>query len=175
MLKSHIEDIKDYMLEENDYFQNGFCNVYQNEEKGVVLSGDVPVFSADFGNYFYLRLPTNVSFTNGGAYMISDSIKGLGLSAQVVLVAVYQNGDSDKLLNNIVNTLQGKCGENIDFTSASYIAEEVIRQELSFMPQESRETALANLPPDLTIVSLAFTYTIPFIYSRCIENPCPTC
>lgn len=175
MLKASIENIKDYILENNTYFNNGFCNVYQNEEVGVVLSGNVPVFPADFGNYFYLRLPNNVSFNDGTYYGIADSLKGVGLVAQIVLVAVYKDGNSDLLLTNLVNTIQSKCGENIELTSASYIAEEVIKQELAFMPEESRIKALQNLPKDLSIVSLSFTYSIPFTYTRCIEAPCPTC
>lgn len=174
MLKSSIENIKTAILERNTYFQNGFCNVYQNEDKGIVISGDKPVFPADLGNYFYLRLPKNVSFTNGGNYAIADTIKGIGLNAEITLVACVKDADNDKLLTNLVNTLQALCDENISLTNAIYNSNEVIKQELAFMSKKSRDKALSNLPRNLSIVSVSFTYSTSFTFNNCITNPC-TC
>lgn len=173
MLNEKVNIIKEFILEKNTYFQNGFCNVYQNEDKGLVIAGETPIFPSDtFGNYFYLRLPKSVTFENGGVYQISDSQKGAGLRADIVLVACVQKANRDTLLKNLVNTLQLMCDETISFTSAIFNPDEVISQELSFMDKETRDEAHANLPKELTIVSLTFQYSTPFLFSKCISNPC---
>lgn len=171
MLNSLVENIKQTILETNEYFVNGYSKVIQNPDLGLVLDGEMPVFPADnLGNYFYLRLPNNVGFDNSTYNYIADNIKGTGLVAPVVLVAIVRDADPDKLIKNLVNTLQGLCDEIITFTQAIYIREEVIRQELQFMNPEARDKALANV--NQTIVSVSFTINEPFEYSRCITNPC---
>lgn len=174
MLKAAVTNIKEFILEKNTYFNNGYSDVYQNEEVGLVLSGNNPVFPADLGNYFYLRLHTNVTFSNGGVNSIADSIKGVGLNVNIVLVAIVKEAKHDILLQNLVNTIQAYCGEDISFNGATYNSDEVIRQELSFMTQDARDKAMANLPDNLAIVSLSFTYSAPFTFNNCIYNPC-TC
>lgn len=173
MLKEAIENIKDAIKDNNPYFDKGFCNVYQNPDVGIVLAGDVPVFPAsELGDYFYLRLPNNVTFSSGTYEAIADSIKGIGLNATIVLVACVKNANCDVLMKNIVNTLQALCGENITLNTAVYNSSEVVRQELSFMNKEQRDAALARIPNGMAIVSVTFTYQIPFTFSNCIVNPC---
>lgn len=141
MLNSLVENIKDKILEKNPYFTNGFTRVTRSTEKGLVLKGDVPVFpSDDLGNYFYMRLPNNVSFDNSDYNDIADSIAGVGLSAQVVLVACVNGADPDRLIENIINSLRVTCDENIVFNSYIFIPEEVVRTELQFMSADSSET-----------------------------------
>lgn len=174
MLIAEVNTIKDLILQNNPYLHNGYTNVYQNTDYGIILEdGSQAVFPAsELGNYFYLRLPNNVNFRNGGEFTISDSIKGLGLIANIVLVACVSNADPDKLLENLLNTLMHSCEMNIDFTSAIIHKNDVISQELAFMSEVQRSKAKANVPDRYTIVSLSFTLAHSFKFNKCIVNPC---
>lgn len=174
MLKKEVNKIKELILVNNPYFQNGFTNVYQNTDYGVVLKeDDTSVFpAAELGDCFYLRLPNNVQFVNANEYAIADSIKGTGLSAQIILVACVTNADEDILLQNIVNSLQHTCSQNIVFNNAIFNKNDVISQELAFMTEEQRSKAKANIPDNYTLVSLSFTLSFSFTFNKCITNPC---
>lgn len=177
MLKNTIEHIKDKLIEETSFFTNGFSDVIQNPELGLVLKGDVPIFPSDtLGNYFYLRLPNNLTFTQGTGFAIADTITGIAVNAEIVLVACVKDADADVLIMDILNVLRATCNDpNITFVSATYNSAEVVRRELEFMTTEMRNTALQNIPDDLTIVSITFTIQNDIDYNKCETEICKTC
>lgn len=174
MLNQTIEQIRGMLLQANTYFNDGYSGVVRNTTKGLISKDGKAIFPNDTkGNYFYLRLANNITFTGGGINQLADAIIGVGVTAQIVLVASVQGADADKLLSNLINTLQVGCHSYISsFDSAVFYKDEVINQELQFMSDESREKALRNTPKNLCLVSLTFTIQAPFVYSQCIENPC---
>lgn len=171
MLKSNIERLRKYILTTNPYFSEGLANVYLDPENGIANENGV-VFPDDTrGNYFYLRLPDNVTFANGFEFSITECLPGLGINAQIVLVAIVNNADEDKLLQNLVNTIQSFGNYNKTFQTAIYKKEVVVRQELSWMTPENLSAVLQRLP-DSAIVSVTFTLINEFIFNDCIIDPC---
>jgi hypothetical protein len=168
VLKAKLQHIANYVLAQNTYFNSGYADVYKNTE-GQILSGETPVFPADnLGDYFYLRLPNNVTFlTTPG---LDDCTPGYDVRGEVTLVAVVTNADADALLHNLVNTMQ-RYGREVSLTRGVYQREVVILQELD---KENAIRALGNLDIDTTIVSLSFNL-VNNVSLNCITNPCQTC
>lgn len=170
MVKSTIERLRKYILQANSYFNEGVANVYLDPERGIANENGI-VFPDDTrSNYFYLRLPDNVTFSQGGQFSVVECQPGLGVNAQVILVAVVSNADEDKLIQNLVNTVQSFSSDK-SFQSAIYKKEVVVRQELGWM-DASRLSATLQRIPDASIVSVTFTLIDNFIYNDCIINPC---
>lgn len=176
MFNKIIENIKNDILDRNDYFSNGFVNAIQNAELGFVSSGELAIFPSDeYGNYFYIRDADTISLS-ASTSLISDSISSVASSINVVLVAVCYNADPDTLLENIIATIQNRCGDfGITFNSAITNSDNVIRTELQFMTDEQRQRALMNIPIDHTFVSISFTLSKELDFNYCIKNPCKTC
>ncbi len=177
MLKEKITRLKDFILSKNPYFDTGFDDVTLDSTSGYVAN-DLPVFPADhLGNYFYLRLPDNVTFDNNNEFQIADCITGLGIQSAVVLVACMRGADADHLMTNLVNTLQAYQVDKIRFVSAIYQAGNVVLQELSKISQANQIAALQKLGSDYTIVSVSFNLTTRFDFkpSNCFTNPCASC
>lgn len=171
MLKSTVERLRKYILSTNSYFAEGIGNVYLDSENGIANEKGI-VFPDDTrGNYFYLRLPDNVTFANGSEFGVTECLPGLGLNAQIILVAVVKDADEDKLLQNLVNTVQSFETYNKTFQTAIYKKEVVVRQELSWMTAENLSAVLQRVP-ESSIVSLTFTLIDSFVYNDCILNPC---
>lgn len=170
MLKSTVDSIKDYIIQYNPYFKKGYSDVYLDEKTGIIHNSK-PIFPADnLGDYFYLRLPNKVQFDYAREFQISDCISGAGIRASVILVAVVKDADPDKLIQNLVNTLQTY--QNVNVNSAIYLTEDVIIQELAKTSEETIMAALQRMKS--TIVSLTFTILTPYQFKKlsCIENPC---
>lgn len=178
MLKGKLDGLKEHILQYNPYFNNAFADVIQDDTTGIVHNGK-PIFPNDtLGDYFYLRLPSNVQFEYAPIYNISTSINGVGLRSNIVLVACMRNADPDKLLSNLVNTIQSYQTEYVRFTGAIYESDGVLLQELSkIKDKENIEAALQRLGNDYTLVSIIFQYTFPFTFQKpiCITEPCKTC
>ncbi len=171
MLKSTVERLRKYILSTNTYFSEGIGNVYLDTENGIANEKGI-VFPDDTrGNYFYLRLPDNVTFVNGIEFGVTECLPGLGLNAQIVLVAVVANADEDKLLQNLVNTVQSFPNYNKTLQTAIYKKEVVVRQELSWMTGDNLSAVLQRVP-DSAIVSLTFTLVNEFVFNECLINPC---
>lgn len=168
MLKAKYKDLKDYILEYNPYFKQGFDDVYISES-GIVANKKV-VFPADnLGNYFYLRLPDNVSIVNSSEYKVSDCKVAMGLNIDTYLIASVKKADADKLLDNLVATL-ANFGARVK--SAIWSSEKVVMQELAKVDQEVQLKALANI--NTTLVSVRFDYNCTYITDAldCLPNPC---
>lgn len=177
MLKEKITRLKDFILSKNPYFDTGFDDVYQDETTGIVAN-DLPVFPADhLGNYFYLRLPQNVSFDNSSYQQVADCITGIGVQSLIYLIACMRGADADHLMTNLVNTLQAYQSDQITFRGAIYQPQAVVLQELSRLSQAEKSAALQKLGKDYCIVSISFQLTVPFQFtqSRCFTNPCASC
>lgn len=161
-----------YILEANPYFDNGFDDVYQDETTGIVHNSQ-PIFPNDtLGNYFYLRLPNNIRFDSSNIYQLEECANTPAKVYDAILVACVADSNPNTLLNNLLSTL-AKFGD-IGFGSASVQSEVVIRQELQKMSKESIDKALQN-KPDISIVSIQFTYTETMQLNNCIVNPCVAC
>src|SRR5690348_360746 len=131
MLQHKLYDLKQYILKYNTYFDMAFDNVYQDEQTGYISDGSQIIFPADnFGAYFYLRNLANGSFDNNSIYKLSDTANGIGVKANVTLVACMRNADSDRLLDNVIDTIRHYIKENIQLVSFLMQTSLVVSQEL---------------------------------------------
>lgn len=175
MLRSNLARLKDFILQYNPYFNQGFDDVVMDETTGIVHNNQ-PVFPADeYGDYFYLR-HVSTRFDTGSQYQVSECIKGFGLQANLVLVACMRDADPDKLQSNLFNTLSAYPVQ-IRLNDALFLSEQVLLKELARVKAENVAAALQRLDPGYTIVSIDFSLTELFNTTslRCFETPCKSC
>lgn len=173
MLYDKLRELKDYVLLKNTYFNNGFSYVYQDQGIWTDEDDKTAVFPADdLGNYFYFRLPNDISLVSSAEFRLDDCTTPVAATAQIVLVACVRGANNDLLAKNIINTFQTAPIYAKTFTSAILMKEKVVRQELSFLTGESLQAALQRIPKDYSIISINFTITQPIMLNSCIVNPC---
>lgn len=179
MLQQQLIRLKDWILRYNTYFNNAYSNVHINEKIGIVSTDDMPVFPADnLGNYFYLRLPNKVTFDYNQDFNISDSHNAVGLKANIVLVACMQDGDADQLSYNLAASIGRYQDLNLRLIDHVFHSDDVLIQELKGVEsKENLRAALQRLPDNMTIVSMTFQVTMPYIFQQlnCLPKPCRNC
>lgn len=179
MLQQPLIRLKDWILRYNTYFNNAFPFVRLDDKLGIVADDEKLVFPADnLGNYFYFRLPNKVTFDYNTNVNISDTYNSIGLRANVVLVACMLDADADQLAYNLAATLGRYQDLNIRLIDTVFHSEDVLIQELAKMDsKENLQAALQRLPQNMTIVSITFNITTPYIFQQlnCLTNPCSPC
>lgn len=176
-LVERITAVADFIQANNTYFGRFYPAAEQDEELGVINDGMQPIFPSDEqGNYFYIRYPHGIGFDYTNSNTFADAGGGVGVKYDLVLVACVRDADTGLLLQNLLNTLGMYCKGNFKLSKANWgIA--VILQELSKIKKESQQAALEKLPDNMGLVSISFTFTIPYVYQplRCIVDPCKDC
>jgi hypothetical protein len=181
MTRHLFEDFKDFILEKNKYFTNGYSNAFlinTDETQGIFsMDGDF-IFPSDIdGNFFYLRHEANITFTPDISQSIADCDAGrMGFNdvQTVYLVAVVDEADEYALLSNLRNTAMMYNGFSAIPTSGILIATNTIIAELSPFGDKVVYKALQNLN-EQAIVRLTLQITKPYVASKCINNPCKSC
>lgn len=175
LLQQQLTNLRDFILTNNTYFDNGFDYVTQDGISGYVATNDKPVFPADdLGNYFYLRLPNQLGFDYNEIYKVSDCGGGVGVSYNVILVALVVDANTELLLQNMLTTLGNYNQNNIKMTKILIHSEDVVSQELAKIDKSEIESAAQRIPLNSALCSVHFTFTVPYIYQKlsCITNPC---
>lgn len=170
MLKDRLTQMKDDILQYNTYFNNGFSDVYADEQG--IREKEKVVFPADkLGDYFYIRLNNGARLTNTERDRMIDCTVAVGATMSGVLVACVKNANADMLVENLVNTLMWN---GIIPTGAMWQKEEVIKQEMKVMGAKDLEAALKRVHKDYTIVSVSFEYrgAVYPVRLDCMQNPC---
>ena len=182
MWHKELNNLKDFILENNKYFSEGFADCWQDPIEGKIYRGfgeqTATVFPADnLGNYFYLRPAQKLNFKINSAYAVSETTKGYEINESIILVACVQKADNDILLKNILYTLNGFFGNKVAFQSAVYENNAVVIQELSKLSKQERITALSRVPSNTTFVSVTFGLFEGFIQQNltCLKNPILCC
>lgn len=178
MLNIVLEQIKDFILLKNTYFDKGYSGVYQTDEG--ILEGQKVLFPADeLGDYFYLRQPNIMRFDYTNIMRVNDCDNPAGLAADIILVACMRQADSDVLLDNLVQTLMHVSinGVGLKLTGMIMKNEFVVQQELRLLKKDVIDKALQNMGKDYAIVSVQFTLTKVIKPKKlsCIEKPCIEC
>lgn len=175
MLQDKLNSIRDSILRYNTYFKEGYSSVYVDDKAIRSIDKQIAVFPNDtLGDYFYIRLADAAAF-RFTPRALAECINGYDLNANLVLVAVVRNAHSGDLIHNLVSTFSQIGGTNV--TSAIWIKEDVVKEEMKSMDKKEINAALSRLKPHDTIVSIKFGYngTIGIIDLNCIPNPCRTC
>lgn len=177
MIRESLAAIKAHVLDYNTYFDRGYDDVELNTTRGFVVSGETAVFPADnLGDYFYLRLPDNISFSNGNAYRVTDCANAAGGNINLVLVAVVKNSDPVKVMENMIYTIQ-RLGDEVRITAATIDSAATILQELGKLPKANQLKALSDWNSRDAAISVTFTLTLTYEPRKkdCIVDPCLTC
>lgn len=175
-----LTDIKDYILKYNPYFQNGYDEVFTTVD-GIVVADDQnqkTIFPSDNeGTYFYLRQMKSGTFDVGSPYRIANSIRGIGMQISIMLVAYMPDGDTDLLIQNLLNTLQAYPDTSLKFLNYNTNPYFVIQEELAGLEKENIAAALGNFKNNNALISFSFSLTVPvkFFEPSCIKIPCVGC
>lgn len=185
MTPQDLENLKDYILEKNIYFQVGYANAFKNknigsDSNGIIFSrqksGDLLAVSPQdtFGNYFYMRneegfqrVPTTP--IAGTKQMFKDTMK-------IWFVAFLREGDPMIVVDNITNTLgmYDGCNTNTQGLSYNWNREQIIIDELSGIKDDDIAAALQRLG-GFTVVRLNFSIYKLSTVNNCIKPICTTC
>lgn len=172
MIKETIEAVRDHILNVNTYFMKGIGGVTINEAGYVV--GNAIIFPNDtFGDYFYLRQATKSTFDTNTYDRVSDCSNAESLRTDIFIVACVKDADPDKLIDNLIWTMQ----KFADSKAISIITDTdaVIAQELAKASKVNKAAAQARVG-DYTIVCLQVnvgTRVLPVTsLKNCIQNPC---
>lgn len=171
-----INALRDYILSKNTYFRNGYVNTIVLD--GAIVSDGEGIFPADnLGNYFYFRLASNIGFDYSNVLDIADNHLSVGMRYDITMVAFVRDADNDLLINNIVATLGNYQQETLRITKAIRESDFALLEEIKTWSAENRKAAMERIPEDASIVSVAFSITVPFVFQspNCITNPCKVC
>ncbi|MCB9047168.1 MAG: hypothetical protein H6550_13630 [Chitinophagales bacterium] len=178
MQNEDFEYLRDHILEHNKYFSTGFANAFKDDTTDAILIKDGKdmrriMFADGLGNYFYLRNDTWSKYeakeqervTDNGAQNISclDTMS-------VHLVAIVNNADAYRLIENLRNTVMMYEPLNILPVTSTWNREQVVASELYGMPMEDINATLQRLT-DETIVRLSLSVSKMFIPGNCIKEP----
>lgn len=177
MLQQDFEALKEYILDKNKYFDNGFANAYKDNSTHAVWVREhkdlIRIMPADtIGNYFYLRNETWTKYEAKEPQRLADTgahrLTFLD-TMSVQLVAVVDSADPYMLLENLRNTVLMYPALNVVPVTGSWNREQVVSTELAKMRIDDVNAALQRLK-EQTIVRLSLSVTKTFIPTNCITE-----
>lgn len=182
MQACEFEALKDFILAKNTYLHNGYANAFKDDVTKRILatkgSDYINLLPDDTkGNYCYLRNDTIMQFTPQLQERLTDAgTQRLSFLDNIIvtLVAVVQDADALKVVENLRNTCMMYEALNVQSLSANWNREQVITEELNGMRAEDIAAALKRLK-DETIVKLTLRISQLFTPSSCIVDICKTC
>lgn len=178
MTLTDFEQFRDFILEKNTYFTIGFANAYKDDTNHAIWVKDGKDFNklmpADtLANYFYLRNDAWLKHEAKEPERLSDNgTQRLSFldTMSVQLVAVVNNADPYKLVQNLRNTAMMYSHLNVVPVTSSWNREQVVSTELAKMRMEDVAATLQRLK-DETVVRIALSVSKTFIPSACIAEP----
>lgn len=179
MLREDFEQLRDFILEQNKYFVNGYALAYKDDVTNAIQVKDgkdvIRLMPADTSaNYFYLRSEAQQKYEAKDPERLTDNgtQRLTFLDTQVVhLVAIVNNAEAYQLIENIRNTAMMYQGLNVQPMAASWNREQVLTSELAKMNAEDINASLQRLK-DEAIVRIQLNVSKVFIPANCIVNPC---
>lgn len=177
MTSEDFISLKDFILEKNTYLNKGYHDAFR--DKGKILSPKgkdfISVFPADTkGDFLYLRVDGEISANENsggktmgcgtGRIMFEDT-------TTVYLVAIVNDAEPFKLLNNLRNTCMLFSEMSVVPNQFLLVKEEVVRAEMTGAKSTEIDTALKNLKSQ-TIIRLRLSITKNYTAKDCITNPC---
>lgn len=173
---------KNFVLEQNTYFNAGFANAIRMPQNNQILApannGEYEaIFPADtYANYFYLRGEGDIKYQAQEKERLTDSGKNrltFQDTATFHIVAIVNDADALKLVENLRTTAMAYTVLSAIPISANYNRESVVNEEMKDMDKKVIIKALQNMS-DQTIVRVTLAVNKTFI-PGCIINPCKDC
>lgn len=178
MLQQDFEKLKEHILAENKYFRAGYANAYKDDttheiwvREGKDVKRIMPADSLD--NYFYLRNEAWTKYEAKEPQRLTDTgTQRLSFldTMSVQLVAVVNNADAYRLIENLRNTVLMYEGLNVVPVTGSWNREQVVATELAKMRIEDVNGALQRLKDEI-IIRLSLSVSKNFIPANCISEP----
>lgn len=179
-----FQELADFILLKNPYFQKGFANAFKENVTNTVLSrqksGDLLIVSPQdsYGNYFYIRndegivhVPKSGTSTYGAGHTnYQDTMR-------INIVGIIKDGDPLLVTDNIINTISMyKPGTDtmLQLISSNWNREQIIISELAGMSQDDIAGALQRLGRHLVFRTTCNFSKMRFPTS-CINPICPPC
>jgi hypothetical protein len=182
MWNQRLHQLKDYILANNTYLTAGFASAWWDSFSHKLLSFDgkgnkTTVFPVDnLGDYFYLRMPSAVKVIEDPTQAMGQCTVGYRSSGEVILVCMMRDGCPDKLMTNLISTIQRFDPAYLRIKNAVYQNEFVIAQEFG-KDEKLIEAAMQRVKNSFTFVSITIGLELPiqYINQSCITKPCRTC
>lgn len=178
MQREDFEQLKNFILDKNEYFSYGFANAYKDETSNSIWvdkdSDKLKLLSADnLGNYFYLKAEPSAKYIPKEKERLSDvGTQRLSFLDQhtIHLIAIVSKADSYLLIENLRNTFM--MFEPFSVVCISSIAhrEDIIISELQGLESRDIQATLQRLCTE-TIVKMTLEVSKVFVPSNCIVNP----
>lgn len=179
-MQNELENIKNVLIDNLKFINNGFANLYLDETASKYISLDNKTNVAlgiddRYANYFYLRSVGNIQVSKAPK-LVSD-VNTLEFSNSISLVVNVAKANPDKLLECFVNALMVYSNEDFEIIRILSTNEMVVKSEYSFLNQEGIKSILARLS-GRTMLKIEFTLykTLQPNTRACYEcNPCLDC
>lgn len=171
--------LKEFVLENNQYFNLGFANVYLDDLTGLIYQGEsfekfAIGINDTFGNYFYLRTDPDIRYVDT-RIQLSDNKRTIDEIVHCYLVAIVENAKPKELVQCLLDTLLKYGNERIRPVRSIYIREAAVAKELKKLSKEHINQVLQNLGTrQVAIIEFDFITTYSPISTSCLPNPCNT-
>jgi hypothetical protein len=174
-----FEAIKDFILDKNTYFHNGYANAYKDDKTKMILAtngSDVISLLPDDtkGNYCYLRTDAVIKHDAQMQERLADNgAQRLVFldTATLYLVAIVKDADAYKLIDNLRNTCMMYEAINLQPNASNWNCEQILAEEMAGMRSEDIAAALQRLKNE-TIEKLTIKASAHYIPSTCINPVC---
>lgn len=154
-----LNEIKDYILLKNTFFNNGFANVVKPDNKNIVLDENEREYVGicdNLGNYFYLRSLKKSTYNK-----LANNRYSKTTQCRIVVVGISLIDDilEQVIINSLVKNGCNISSSNLDKTS-------VFREETG-------TDNLTDIIRKMNIISIDFEIIEPVNHSNCGNlNPC---
>lgn len=175
MNKKDFEELAAYILLHNKGFAKGFANAFKDEFNNAIWTrdgGDMKcLMPADvYEGYFYLRSESAIKYEAKYDERVTDSGTQRLIfqdSMVVYLVAMTDDIDEHKLIEDLRNTCMSYSSMNVIPQSASWNREQIIAEELYKMKETDVQAALQRLR-NHALVKLMLNVTKYFVPANCL-------
>lgn len=184
MTKENYIHLKNYILQRNPYFNQGFSNVHYERLTGRITADEhrVEILAGvddHKGNYFYIR--TEDGFSYAPLRQVSNCRPATQVYTAGMLVAVVRKGNAKDLHYNLLNTLLSYRGPDESYTqpvTGRIFASDVIETEFASLEDKDIKSIIARAAlQELTLVSIAFriNFEVHAANETCYKTPCEGC
>lgn len=178
MQREDFEQLKNFILDKNEYFSYGFANAYKDDVSHSIWvdkgSDKLKLLPADnLGDYFYLKAEPSVKYIPKEKERLSDvGTQRLAFLDQhtVHLIAVVAKADSYLLIENLRNTFMMFEPFSVVPAQSTMHREDIIVSELQGLESRDIQATLQRLCTE-TIVKMTLEVSKVFVPSNCIINP----
>ncbi|MFA9212940.1 MAG: hypothetical protein ACEQSR_03735 [Candidatus Methylacidiphilales bacterium] len=168
-----IEELKNIILSKHSFLNDGFINVFKDEQNGYLrnLNGELVGVEDTNGNYFYIREEGKWKI-NLAKRQITSCAETQDILKSYRIVFIVRCANPEKLFKCILKTLI-ESHFQLTFQEAELNKAVVIFEEYG---EDLFKDVMQRLRDNITIISIDFSLLETFTPSQCdCENPIILC